>query len=193
MFESLNSLLGPAYFGLFAAAAIICGLLVLIARHPLNGAVSLVGVMISLSGIYALLNAPFLGVLQILVYAGAIMMLVVFVIMVLNKAKDHQVPRFDLLSVAGLILPVIIGLVLVHGTTNAGLPHNPVAGSARAEVGTIAPRLFDMSANGPGFYLLFELIGILLLVAIVAAVLLAKRELDTTPAAGAEEDHHGSH
>ncbi len=194
MFDSLNTLLGPAYFWLFSAITLLCGLGVLISRHPLNGALNLVGVMLSLGGLYSLLNSPFLGVLQLLVYAGAIMMLVVFVIMVLNKAKDHQVPRFDLLSLAGIAVSIALGFLVVKGS-QAGLPDAPLTTAPRAEVATIATRLFDLSQAGPGYYLLFELIGILLLVAVVAAVLLAKRELDTAPEPKAEagEDSHGAH
>nr|MBA3938277.1 NADH-quinone oxidoreductase subunit J [Planctomycetota bacterium] len=113
MLHSLDIYLGPAYFWLFAGIAVLCGLGLLLARHPLNGAIYLIGVMVSLSGIYALLDSPFLAVLQVLVYAGAIMMLVVFVIMVLNQAKDHQIPFFDWFSLVSLALPVALGAALV--------------------------------------------------------------------------------
>ena len=59
-----------------ALAALLCALGVVIPRHPLNPAVLLIGAMLALSGIYALLDAPFMAVLQVLVYAGAVMMLV---------------------------------------------------------------------------------------------------------------------
>jgi NADH-quinone oxidoreductase subunit J len=196
MFESLNSILSTAYFSLFALIAIGCGGLLLISRHPLNGALSLIGVMLSLSGIYALLSSPFMAVLQVLVYAGAIMMLVVFVIMVLNQAKDHRVPGQDWFSLLTLLLPLLIGFLVVHTVTDPKLPTPVDAQRAGAEV--LAKPLFDFSANGPGYYLLFELIGILLLIAVVAAVLLAKRSLDTPAAADADEEaekdsHHAAH
>src|SRR3954470_3000822 len=106
MFHSLDGLLGNAYFALFALACILCAGGVLLSKHPLNAAVYLIGVMLGISGIYALLGSPFLGVIQVLVYAGAIMMLVVFVIMVLNRARDHEVPRFDLWSIPAALLPL---------------------------------------------------------------------------------------
>lgn len=194
MFESLNHSLGMAYFGAFALIAVACAVGMLIVRHPLNGAVNLVGVMLALSGIYALLDSPFMAVLQVLVYAGAIMMLVVFVIMVLNQAKDHRVPGFDWLSLVTLSLPTVIGFLLVK-TVKIDLQAAPDAKRAGAEV--IAPHLFNVTASGPGYYLLFELIGILLLVAVVAAVLLAKRSLDTpadaTDAVDVKEETHGAH
>lgn len=193
MFESLNQILGTVYFGAFALIAVACAVGLLVSRHPLSGAINLVGVMLSLSGIYALLDSPFLAVLQVLVYAGAIMMLVVFVIMVLNQAKDHRVPGFDWLALVTLAVPTVIGFLLVK-TVKLDLATASDAQRAGAEV--LAPRLFDVTAAGPGYYLLFELIGILLLVAVVAAVLLAKRTLDT-PADDTSleksEESHGAH
>ena len=73
MFQGLDHLLGNAYFGLFAIAALLCACGLLFSKHPLNATIYLIGVMLSISGIYALLSSPFLGVVQVLVYAGAIM------------------------------------------------------------------------------------------------------------------------
>jgi NADH-quinone oxidoreductase subunit J len=190
MFESLNGIIGPVYFYAFAGFAILCAALLLISRHPLHAALALVGVMLSLSGIYALLDSPFMAVLQILVYAGAIMMLVVFVIMVLNQAKDHRIPYFDGFALVSLALPVLIGGLLVK-TVGHDLPREAAAQRAGAEV--LAKPLFDMTATSGGYYLLFELIGFLLLVAVVAAVLLAKRSLDTPAVVEQEEESHGAH
>ena len=193
MFESLNGALGPIYFWTFTVTALLSALsLVFVCRHPLSAALNLIGVMLSLAGIYALLNSPFLGVLQVLVYAGAIMMLVVFVIMVLNQAKDHQVPRFDGFSLIAILLPVVIGFSLVGFLSKQVLTASKDA--VRAEVQPISQSLFDVTAAGPGYYVLFELIGVLLLVAVVAAVLLAKRRLDDpTPAVEEKGDDHGHH
>jgi NADH-quinone oxidoreductase subunit J len=193
MFHSLDHLLGSAYFALFALATILCGGGVLLSKHPLNGAIYLIGVMLSLSGIYVLLGSPFLGVIQVLVYAGAIMMLVVFVIMVLNQARDHRVPRFDAFSALGAVLPLAIAAMAVR---TLSFPDASAIdpGAVRGEIAPVAQTMFDMSAAGPGYYLLFELIGVLLLVAVVAAVMLAKRHLDSPVAADASaEDGHAQH
>jgi NADH-quinone oxidoreductase subunit J len=270
MLHALDAILGPAYFWLFASVAMLCGLGLLLSRHPINGAVYLIGVMLSLSGIYALLHSPFLAVLQVLVYAGAIMMLVVFVIMVLNQAKEHQIPVFDWFSLAGLILPIVLGgaLVLTVGAvkptfqlddknklivspildqtdlsvqftaqdagegasyawalgdgtiysgretthtysksgtyqvtltvTKANKESTTAAVRFRAhqvprgEVAILAATMFNSSRSGLGYYLLFELIGVLLLAAVVGAVVLAKRNLDSVPppTATTEEGHH---
>ena len=187
MLHSLDTILGPAYFWLFAGIAVLCGLGLLLARHPLNGAIYLIGVMVSLSGVYALLDSPFVAVLQVLVYAGAIMMLVVFVIMVLNQAKDHRIPFFDWFSLVSLALPIALGAALVGAVAERT---RPAAGAVRGEVAAVAAALFDFSRGGPGYYLLFELIGVLLLAAVVGAVVLAKRNLDSPPPETAAEEHH---
>jgi len=146
----------------------------------LHGAMSLIGVMLSLAGIYSLLSAPFLGVVQVLTYAGAIMMLLVFVIMVLNTAHDHTVPRFDRKSVGLLVIPVILcaGLLLLLKTQVFTAHPTATRGTTQA----IAGLLFDTSAQGPGYWVLFLAIGLLLLSAMAAAVLLSKKHLDKVEA-----------
>jgi NADH-quinone oxidoreductase subunit J len=178
MFPELSVYLGPIYFYLFAAIALICAVLLLTSRHPITGAVNLIGVMLSLSGLYALLHSPFIAVLQVLVYAGAIMMLVVFVIMVLNQGKDDVVPRFDRMSSLGLLLPLLLGVALVRVAFST--PAAESADAVRGGVSEIATQMFTLGAPSQGWYLLFEIGGFLLLAAVVGAVLLAKRSLDST-------------
>jgi len=195
MFPELSAQLGPIYFWLFAIVAMLCGGGLIIARHPIKGAICLIGVMLSLSGIYALLHSPFIAVLQVLVYAGAIMMLVIFVIMVLNKAEDHEVPRFYQLSILGLTLPVLIALVAVSVISSVPLAEH--AATPYASIGKIGDAMFTVEPAGGGYYLLFEIGGLLLLAAVVGAVLLAKRQLDT-PVDSAAHDvaalrGHGGH
>ena len=165
------------YFYIFAIIATLCALGLLVARHPITGAVSLIGVMLSLAGVYSLLQAPFLGVIQILVYAGAIMMLIVFVIMVLNGAKDHSTPRFGHpLVLLLLAVPVLFLVFLSYALGEANL----VLEAGKAPSGTVEAlglTLFDMGKDSRGYYILFEVIGLVLLSAIVGAVFLAKRDL----------------
>jgi NADH-quinone oxidoreductase subunit J len=192
MLHGLDHILGQACFALLALAALGCGTGVLLARHPLNGAVSLVGAMLALAGIYALLGAPFLGVLQVLTYAGAIMMLVVFVIMVLNRARDHEVPRFDRHAALLAAVPVLLLAGLLPVLLRGGYPADPAA--PRGEPQALAALLFDLAPGGPGWFLLFELVGALLLVAVAGAVLLAKRDLEAPERPeGGGEDGHGAH
>jgi NADH-quinone oxidoreductase subunit J len=191
MFHQLDAFLGPAAFGLLAALALVCGGAVLVARHPLQAAVSLIGTMLSISGIYVLLQSPFLGVVQVLVYAGAIMMLVVFVIMVLNRAHDHAVPRFDHGSVIGALLVLAVLAAIGRALASATLMNDPHA--VRGQIAPVAQVMFDLGPASGGYYLLFELIGALLLVAVVGAVLLAKRHLDSPAAAPETEGAHDAH
>lgn len=194
MLGSLDAILGPLYFWAFSLVAVCCALGVLTTRHPLHGAVCLIGVLLAMAGLYALLGSPYVAVLQVLVYAGAIMVLMVFVLMVLNQARDDHTPRFDLLSIAGLLLPLGVASVSVNVLAGATAQHGPAQGGAlEGSVANLAPRLFDTNAAGPGYYLLFELIGVLLLVAIVAAVLLAKRSLAGEPSVTKTEDTAHGH
>jgi NADH-quinone oxidoreductase subunit J len=192
MLANLDQILGPVYFWLFALGALACAMGVLISRHPLFGAINLIGVMLALAGLYAVLGGPFLGVIQVLTYAGAIMMLLVFVIMVLNRAKDHDIPRFDGYGILTLVLPAIL-VMAVGGVLKAtAMTDNPDA--LRGEIEPIARSMFDFTANAGGWWILFEIIGVLLLVAAVAAVILSKRELDTPVDDTAKEgDRDGAH
>ncbi|MCS6969860.1 MAG: NADH-quinone oxidoreductase subunit J [Planctomycetota bacterium] len=182
MFPHLDATLADLYFALLALAALICGVGMVLARHPLNAAVLLIGVMLSLAGIYALLDAPFLAVLQVLVYAGAVMMLMVFVIMVLNRARS-DVPRCDWLSVGASAASLLLTALLASTLAQRELAAHPAA--VRGEPEPISALLF---APAQGWWLLFVAIGVTLLTAVVGAVLLAKRSLDTEPKA-AEDDH----
>ena len=169
-------MIAQVYFALFAMIAIACGAALVFARHPLNGAMALVGAMVSLSGIYALIQSPFLATLQILVYAGAIMMLVVFVIMVLNSAKDARTPRMDWIGFGSLLVSLVLGLLFVGVITRA----KPMvsAEAPRGTVEAIAGTLFPTHGTS-GYALLFLTVGLVLLTAIVGAVLLSKRRLES--------------
>ena len=187
--------LASTYFSLFALVAIGCSLGVLVSRHPIAGAINLVGLMISLAGIFGILGGPFNGTIQILVYAGAIMMLVVFVIMVLNSAKDHVIPRWDLGALLGLSLPLLFAVMVLYTISQVGLGDGKT--QVRGTVEDIAARLFDFSSVGGAYHILFLLVSLVLLVALVGAVLLAKRQLDYSETAIAVEhaeegdEHHG--
>ena len=101
-------MLALIYFIILAVIALGAAVCVFLSRHPLYGALSLVTSMVALAGIYGLIGSPFLGVVQIMVYAGAIMMLVTFVIMVLNGARDSKTPMFDKVSL--FIIPAVLVL-----------------------------------------------------------------------------------
>jgi len=166
-------------FILFAAVCLTSAFALLISKHPINGAMALVLNMLSLAGIYALVHSTFLGVLQILVYAGAVMMLIVFVIMVLNGARETRLPRMDKLGARAVFAVFCGALLLLAAICSVNLPEDPSA--VTGSVAVISEHLFDtsyrISMNAPGgYFILFEIVGFILLSAMVGAVFLAKRK-----------------
>src|SRR2546422_9444512 len=96
-------------FILFAALAVGCGISMIAQRNPLDCAVSLTGVFISLACLYVMLAAPFIAAVQVIVYAGAIMVLVVFVIMLLNvEQEERRRQRLAFLVPAAVILAAVL-------------------------------------------------------------------------------------
>jgi NADH-quinone oxidoreductase subunit J len=169
-------------FFLFAAICLVSASALLISKHPINGAMALVLNMLSLAGIYTLVHSTFLGVLQILVYAGAIMMLIVFVIMVLNGAKDTKLPRMDKLGICSVLAVLSGALLLLAVYCNVNLQEDIT--SINGSVAAVSEHLFDISSRkeelagvSGGYFILFEITGFILLSAMVSAVLLAKRKV----------------
>ena len=166
------------FFILFGGVAVGTALYVVIARNPINSALSLIVTFLSLAGIYVLLNAHFLAVIQVLVYAGAIMVLFIFVIMLLNLREDDLgEARFNFFKVLGVVLSVGIFAKLAHFFV-AG--PNAAPGPATQIVnGRIDPSWGGIEQVGDSLfnnYLLpFEVASILLLVAMIGAVLISKR------------------
>jgi len=155
-------------FFFFAAVAVIFGLVVILHRNPVVGALSLVLTFFSLAVMYVLLDAPFMAALQVIVYAGAIMVLFLFVIMLLNlqKAPEPRTrPIQHFLAWAG---GSGFGITLVYYLIKAGVVRN-------------APEMYDASEREIGRALFeaylfpFEMTSILLLAAIVGALILTDR------------------
>src|SRR3954469_15322396 len=96
-------------FILFAGLAIGCALSMIVQRNPLYSAISLIGVFIALASLYVMLAAPFIAAVQIIVYAGAIMVLVVFVIMLLNvEEEEHRSLRTRYLVPSAIVLAALL-------------------------------------------------------------------------------------
>lgn len=161
-------------FYAFAASAVLCALLVVanpFSRNPVTSAMFLVLAIVSLSGLFVLLHAFFLGAVQILIYAGAVMVLFLFVIMLLDL-KEEERRRIKLLGlIAGLVsvgaIMAIFGRSLLATRPGAGLTAPTVEGSTR-ELGKL---LFT------DYLLPFEIVSVLLLVAMVGVILLSRKEL----------------
>ena len=159
-------------FILFAGMAIGCAVSVVAQRNPLYSAISLIGVFISLACLYVTLAAPFIAAVQVIVYAGAIMVLVVFVIMLLNVEEEERAP----LRLRSLV-PIAVGLAAVLFAEAAFIIF-----FVQASPQTPTRNISDVgltSSIGAGLfttYLLpFEITSILLLMAIVGAITLARR------------------
>jgi len=180
-------------FYILGVFAVLCGVGCITQRNPISSVVWLVGTMMALAGMYVILDAQFIGVIQVLVYAGAIMVLFLFVIMLLNlshrQSDLRNWPRW--LIGVGLVAGVIGPLLALRGYTGGRLAAEvtgaPVYGDAAAAlvagpaavqatlhkgvVGAIAEPLFRT------YLVPFEITSILLLVAAVGAVVIAKRKL----------------
>jgi len=159
-------------FILFAGLAIGCGLAVVAQRNPLYSAISLIGVFISLACLYVMLAAPFIAAVQVIVYAGAIMVLVVFVIMLLNvEHEERRRPRLKFLVPTAIALSaVLIAEVAFILVTVQEFRVNPTdTGSDVGVTQSIGASLFTR------YLLPFEITSILLLMAIVGAMTLARR------------------
>ena len=176
-------------FNIFAGLAVLSALLVVLnplSRNPVTSAMFLVMTMISISGLFVLLGAYFLAAVQILVYAGAVMVLFLFVIMLLDLQEIAR-RKLNLVSLAMGILAVG-ALFLVHKSSlestygEASQQHEVAADADQAEATTakvvgstqaLGQALFSV---GNGFILPFEIVSVLLLVAMVGVILLSRKE-----------------
>lgn len=154
--------------------AIVGALALILAREPVHSALALVLVMISLAILYLLLGAAFIAAIQILVYAGAIMVLFVFVIMLLNAGEEVRTNVSRLAKWVGLPLGIFFLLEMAYSL------FREYGGRAALASGTVAPvpaSTKDLSMKlFTEFVLPFELTSILILIAVLGALVLAKRE-----------------
>jgi NADH-quinone oxidoreductase subunit J len=168
-----------ALFLIFGAVCAGAAINLLVQKHPINSALSLIVVMGSLALLYLLLGAEFVAAVQVIVYAGAVMVLFVFVIMLLNAGEEEVLKNRSRVAVTlglpGLLVGLGIGVwviekfsgserisfggpLVLNGTEEFGNPH------------AVARLLFR------DFLLPFEVTSILILIAILGAVVLARRE-----------------
>ncbi|HEX5875250.1 MAG TPA: NADH-quinone oxidoreductase subunit J [Pyrinomonadaceae bacterium] len=159
-------------FILFGALAIGCALAMVAQRNPLYSAISLIGVFISLACLYVMLAAPFIAAVQVIVYAGAIMVLVVFVIMLLNVEEEERSPRR-----LKFLVPLAVGLaaILVAEVTFILVTVQEFRVTPATGAGDVGITHSIGSALFTQYLLPFEITSILLLMAIVGAMTLARR------------------
>jgi len=159
-----------------AAMALTTAILVIVLRNPVYCALSLVGTFFSLSGIYLLLHAQFVAVVQVIVYAGAIMVLFLFVVMLLDLGHERPVwlqrDRPRLLIGVGAVVLLLLELVIPVGSWTARVAQDPTASELAGGVGNtqLVGRLLFTE-----FLVPFEITSVILLIAIIGAMVLARR------------------
>jgi NADH-quinone oxidoreductase subunit J len=163
------------FFGYFALAIVALSLAVVTAKHPMHCVLSMLILFLHIAGLYVLLNAEFLAVVQVIVYAGAILVLFLFAIMVLNVKEELKLEIFigswPVAVAAGLALFTMLFATFRSITIPAG---------GRATVDYIRTVTHSRALGREIFvnYILpFEVVSIILLVAIIGAIVLAKKKL----------------
>ena len=161
-------------FIVFAVVAVVCAFNLVLQKHPISSALSLIGVMGSLAVLYLLLGAEFIAMAQMIVYGGAVMVLFVFVIMLLNAGAEKTSGKSWFAQIAGL--PLLLAFVALLGFLIRDVL--PSMGTVRfgSWVGGTAQNIGRMLFTQ--YLLPFEVISILILIAILGAVLLARKEMD---------------
>jgi NADH-quinone oxidoreductase subunit J len=161
-------------FLLFAAMAVVCGINLVLQTHPISSALSLVGVMGALALIYLQLGGEFIAAAQLIVYAGAIMVLFIFVIMLLNAGMERKLPRRLWVTFAGI--PLLAGFIGIAAfviqrmlPVTEGVKFGAMTHGNPQEIGRA---LFNV------YLLPFEVTSILILIAILGAVVLARKEIE---------------
>jgi NADH-quinone oxidoreductase subunit J len=176
-----------AAFLIFAAAALVSAVIVVAHRNPVYSTLSLVVTLLATAALFVLLGSPFLAALQVLLYTGAILVLFLFVIMLLNVQRERTAHARTSLQtwgalVAAFVMAGAVGRLLwdAHAASEAPpLDERFVALSGAAEL------LFST------YLLPFEMIGLLLLIAVVVASWVAKRDEESGDAGGAEAEKAG--
>ncbi len=181
------------FFFLFASVAVITALSVVFQKNPVISAVSLVFTFFSLAGIYGIMGALFIATMQVLVYAGAIMVLVVFVLMLLSQRAENLSQFLNRpIRIAALSFLAVLFFFALYSALGTGVPFSQTEGKgySKTEVSSYeypiqgtssVPAQGNVATVGAATYLEyvlpFELISLLLLVAVIGAVILAKKKL----------------
>jgi NADH-quinone oxidoreductase subunit J len=160
-------------FFILATLSIIGAVSLILQKHPIHSALSLIVVMVALAGLYLLMGAEFVAAVQIIVYGGAIMVLFVFVIMLLNAGLEEHTNESKLAGFPGILLALaLMGFVaatVARSTTSASAVGGTVPG-ALSSTKQLSTLIFT------NFVYPFELTSFLILIAILGAIVLAHRE-----------------
>lgn len=158
-------------FYILAAIAVASGIMVVTRKNAVHAAIYLIVAMCAIAGLFAQLGSFFIAALQIIVYAGAIMVLFLFVIMMLNLKRDEfgfdsRIFQRVFALVVGILFIVQVIIIATHFPAQAAQPINPEMGAIKP----VANKLFY------DYLYPFEIVGVLLLAAIIGAVVLARKK-----------------
>jgi NADH-quinone oxidoreductase subunit J len=160
-------------FFVLAAFAVLGAISLIVQRHPIHSALSLIVVMVALAGLYLLMGAEFVAAVQIIVYGGAIMVLFLFVIMLLNAGEEERTNFSKLATFFGIPLALVvtgcIAAAIAKPSVAVGMSVAQPSGAVTS-TRTLSTLLFSE------FVYPFELTSFLILVAILGAIVLAQRE-----------------
>jgi NADH-quinone oxidoreductase subunit J len=158
-------------FFVLAALALFGAVSLILQKHPIHSALSLIVVMVALAGLYLLMGAEFVAAVQIIVYGGAIMVLFVFVIMLLNAGVEEHTSISKLAGIPGLAL-----VVALAGFVAATIAKSGASVQAASQTGALSSTRGISEMVFKDFVYPFELTSFLILVAILGATVLAQRE-----------------
>ena len=169
----------PYFFYSLAAVAVISGLLVITRRNAVHSALSLIVTLLSVAGLYLMLYAPFVAGVQIIVYAGGIMVLFLFVIMLVSIERTVKERQFNRIWPVGLVASCAL-LALFLAAFSKGkslLPERAVQLPEALNTQQIAGYLYGEAGRMGQYTFAFEIASLLLLVAILGAVIMTKRRI----------------
>jgi NADH-quinone oxidoreductase subunit J len=181
--DSTNSGMAPVatpyFFYALAALALISGFLVITRRNVVHSALALIVTLLSVAGLYLMLYAPFVAGVQIIVYAGGIMVLFLFVIMLVNIERSYNDRRFNSLWPVGLgaACALLALFVFAFWKGRALFPDRLMPLSEAANTQQIATMLYGDAGRGGQYTFVFEIASLLLLVAILGAVVMTKKKV----------------
>jgi NADH-quinone oxidoreductase subunit J len=164
----------PLFIFIVCAALALAGAITLIwAKEPIHSALALILVMVALAVLYLLLGAPFITAVQIIVYAGAVMVLFVFVIMLLNSGVEERT-NFSKLAIPGIALALVLMAEIAHWMWHSAIgkatANGPAAPASEASTQALSEMLFRQ------YLFPFEATSILILIAVLGAWVLARKE-----------------
>ena len=173
----MNPVATPFFFYLLAGVMIIGGILVITRKNAVHSALALITTLLAQAAIYLMLYAPFVAGVQIILYAGGIMVLFLFVIMLINMERSVKERQFNKQWLVGIVAAAALGglLITVYTKGKDLFPEGRVSYVESQNTQAIAGLLFDR--NTGTYMFAFEIASLLLLVAIIGAVVMAKKRI----------------